>query len=375
MAQQQQKPEEKQSILQRVRELEEELSTTKYNKSSQHHVGLVKAKIALLKEKQERRISGKGKSEGFSVKRSGDATVIIVGYPSVGKSTLLNALTNAKSEVAAYAFTTLTCIPGLLDYKHAKIQVLDVPGIISGAASGLGRGKEVLACAQSADLVMLIVDVFHPEHLPILHKEVYDSHLRLNKRKPTIKIVKKERGGVDIGSTVKLTKLDEGTITGIMKEFRLNNASIVIRDDVDADELIDVIEGNKKYVPAITVLNKIDLVDARELERVKRIVQPDICISAEQGINISELKDLIFERLRFIRVYCKQQGKKADMDVPLIMLKGSTIKEMCEKLHRDMVRKFRFARIWGRSAKFAGQSIRSLEHKLQDEDVVEVHTT
>ena len=375
MAQQQQKPEEKQSILQRVRELEEELSTTKYNKSSQHHVGLVKAKIALLKEKQERRISGKGKSEGFSVKRSGDATVIIVGYPSVGKSTLLNALTNAKSEVAAYAFTTLTCIPGLLDYKHAKIQVLDVPGIISGAASGLGRGKEVLACAQSANLVMLIVDVFHPEHLPILHKEVYDSHLRLNKRKPTIKIVKKERGGVDIGSTVKLTKLDEGTITGIMKEFRLNNASIVIRDDVDADELIDVIEGNKKYVPAITVLNKIDLVDARELERVKRIVQPDICISAEQGINISELKDLIFERLRFIRVYCKQQGKKADMDVPLIMLKGSTIKEMCEKLHRDMVRKFRFARIWGRSAKFAGQSIRSLEHKLQDEDVVEVHTT
>ena len=375
MAQQQQKPEEKQSILQRVRELEEELSTTKYNKSSQHHVGLVKAKIALLKEKQERRIAGKGKTEGFSVKRSGDATVIIVGYPSVGKSTLLNALTNAKSEVAAYAFTTLTCIPGLLDYKHAKIQVLDVPGIISGAASGLGRGKEVLACAQSANLVMLIVDVFHPEHLPILHKEVYDSHLRLNKRKPTIKIVKKERGGVDIGSTVKLTKLDEGTITGIMKEFRLNNASIVIRDDVDADELIDVIEGNKKYVPAITVLNKIDLVDARELERVKRIVQPDICISAEQGINIGELKDLLFERLRFIRVYCKQQGKKADMDVPLIMLKGSTIKEMCEKLHRDMVRKFRFARIWGRSAKFAGQSIRSLEHKLQDEDVVEVHTT
>ena len=288
------KPEEKQTILARVKELEDELSGTKYNKKSQGHIGLVKAKIALLKEKQERRIAGKGKSEGFSVRRSGDATVIMVGYPSVGKSTLLNSLTKAKSQVAAYAFTTLTCIPGLLEYKHSKIQVLDVPGIISGAASGMGRGKEVLACAQSADLVMLVVDVFHPDHLPILRKEVSDAHLRLNKRKPTIKIVKKDRGGIDIGTTVKLTKIDKETIEDIMREFRLNNASVVLRDDIDADDLIDVIEGNKKYVPAITILNKIDLVDSAELERVKRIVRPDICISAELKINIEELKELIF---------------------------------------------------------------------------------
>ncbi len=368
------KPEEKQTIFARVKELEDEISTTKYNKKTQGHIGLIKAKIALLKEKQERRVAGKGKSEGFSVKRSGDATVIIVGFPSVGKSTLLNSLTKAKSQVAAYAFTTLTCIPGLLEYKHSKIQILDVPGIISGAASGMGRGKEVLACAQSADLVLLIIDVFHPEHLPILHKEVADAHLRLNKRRPIIKIVKKDRGGIDFGTTVKLTKLDEPTIKDILQEFRLNNASIVIRDDIDADDLIDVIEGNKKYVPAITILNKIDLVDQKELERIKKIVHPDICISAEQKLNIDGLKELIFQRLRFIRIYCKQQGKKADMDVPLIMLQGSTLKDICDKLHREFVRKFRFARIWGKSAKFDGQVIRSLEHQVKDEDVVEVHT-
>ena len=367
------KPEEKQTILARVKELEDELSGTKYNKKSQGHIGLVKAKIALLKEKQERRIAGKGKSEGFSVRRSGDATVIMVGYPSVGKSTLLNSLTKAKSQVAAYAFTTLTCIPGLLEYKHSKIQVLDVPGIISGAASGMGRGKEVLACAQSADLVMLVVDVFHPDHLPILRKEVSDAHLRLNKRKPTIKIVKKDRGGIDIGTTVKLTKIDKETIEDIMREFRLNNASVVLRDDIDADDLIDVIEGNKKYVPAITILNKIDLVDSAELERVKRIVMPDICISAELKINIEELKELIFERLGFMRVFCKEQGKKADMDVPLIMREGSTIRDVCDKLHRDFVKKFKFARVWGKSAKFDGQVIRSLDHQFKDEDIAEIH--
>ena len=364
---------EKQTILARIKEMEDEISATKYNKKTQGHIGLVKAKIALLKEKQEKRSAGKAKGEGFSVRRSGDATVIMVGYPSVGKSTLLNSLTKAKSQVAAYAFTTLTCIPGLLEYKHSKIQVLDVPGIISGAASGMGRGKEVLACAQSADLVLLVIDVFHPDHLPVLQKEVADAHLRLNRRKPTIKIVKKDRGGIDIGTTVKLTKIDDATIKDIMQEFRLNNASVVLRDDIDADDLIDTIEGNKKYVPAITILNKIDMVDKDELERVKRIVRPDICISAQQKINIEELKELIFQRLGFMRVFCKEQGKKADLEVPMIMREGATTRDICDKLHRDFVKKFRFARIWGKSAKFDGQVIRSLDHQFKDEDIVEVH--
>jgi uncharacterized protein len=368
------KAEEKQSILARIKEMEDEISGTKYNKKTQGHIGLVKAKIALLKEKQEKRVASRGGGTGFSVKRSGDATVIMVGFPSVGKSTLLNTLTKAKSATAAYAFTTLTCIPGLLEYKHAKIQVLDVPGIIAGAASGMGRGKEVLACAQSADLVMLVIDVFHPEHLAILQKEVYDSHLRLNKRKPVIKIVKKERGGIDLGTTVKLTKLDEATIKDIMQEFRLNNASIVLRDDIDADELIDVIEGNKRYVPAVTILNKIDLVDKDELERVKKLVKPDICISAEMKININELKEVIFQKLGFIRVFCKEHGKKADMEEPMIMQSPTTLRDVCQKLHKDFVSKFTFARVWGKSVKFDGQVIRKLEHELTDEDIVEIHT-
>ena len=359
----------------KVKELEEELKTTKYNKKTQGHIGLVKAKLAKIKEEYQRKAASKGKGEGFSVKRTGDATAIMVGFPSVGKSTLLNAITNANSPVGAYAFTTLTCIPGLMEYNHAKIQVLDVPGIVEGAATGRGRGKEVLACAQSADFVIILLDVFHPEHLEVVKNEIYETGLRVNQKPPQVKITKKIRGGIDIGTTVKLTKLTYETIRSILKEFRLDNSSIVIREDITDDQLIDAIESNKKYVPGIVVLNKIDMVDEKELEKIKNIVKPDICVSAEEKFNTEALKELIFEKLEFIRIFCKEQGKKADLEVPLIMKKGGTLRDVCTKLHKDFVNKFRFARVWGKSARFPGMVLRKLEHVVQDNDVVEVHVS
>lgn len=363
---------ERASLFSKIKDLEDELKKTKYNKKSQGHIGLVKAKIARLKDEEQRRASSKGKTEGFSVRRTGDATIIMVGFPSVGKSTLLNAITNAHSEVAAYAFTTLTCIPGLMEYKHANIQVLDVPGIVEGAASGRGRGKEVLACAQSADLVLILIDVFKPGNVETIKKEIYETNLRISQEKPDVTITKKPRGGIDIGSTVKLTHLTKEMIADVLREYKLNNCSIVIRDNITVEELCDAIENNKKYIPAIVVLNKIDMVSLAELERIKSQVKPDICISADQQTNLEELRQLIFQKLNFIRVFCKEAGKKADLEVPLIMKQPATVQDVCQKLHKDFIAKFRFARIWGSSAKFPGQK-HGLAHKLADEDIVEIH--
>src|SRR3974377_953606 len=151
-------------IPEKIKEIQDQIHRTQINKATEFHIGLLKAKIATLKREQEDNIHGKtvhsgGENVGFDVKKAGDATVVLIGLPSVGKSTLLNRLTNAKSRVASYQFTTLTVVPGLMDYRGARIQVLDLPGIIEGAASGKGLGKRVLAVARNADLILFIVDV------------------------------------------------------------------------------------------------------------------------------------------------------------------------------------------------------------------------
>lgn len=363
------------TLHEKIKDLEKEISKTKYNKRTQHAIGLLKAKLAMLKERALQRASvGKARGdERFSVRKSGDATVILLGFPSVGKSTLLNALTGAKSYVAAYAFTTLSAVPGMMEYKHAKIQIIDVPGIVSGAASGRGRGKEVIAMLQSADLILVLVDAMHPEHYDAILKEVYEAGVRINQRKPDVRITKKDRGGVRIGTTVKLTKLDQKTITSIAREMKINNADILIRTDISAEQLIDIIEGNKKYAKSITVVTKIDLIDSEKVKRLKQKIKPDAMVSAEKGEGIKELREAIFKKMEFIRIYLKEVNKPADMEVPLIMFKGCTIKNVCEKLHRDFVTKFKFARLWGKSAKFDGQVFHKMDKALSDKDVLELH--
>jgi len=331
----------------------------------------MKAKLAKLKEKQESRGGGK-KLEGFDVRKSGDGTVVLVGFPSVGKSTLLNDLTNAESKIAAYAFTTLTVVPGVMHYNDAKIQILDVPGIVKGAAAGTGRGREVLSVLRSADLALIIVDVNYPQHYNVLLKEMRDAHLRLNQQVPEVKLIKASSGGIRVANTVKLTKIDEEMIKSVCKEFKILNADIIIRTDIDVDEFIDVLEGNKKYIPAITVVNKIDLATEKQVEKVVYDVKADLAISAKDKIYTEQLKELIFEKLDLIRIYLKEPSKEADMKVPLIIRRNSKVVDICNKLHKDFSSKFKFCRVWGKSSKFPGQRF-MLEHRLADKDVLEIH--
>ncbi|HQT44390.1 MAG TPA: 50S ribosome-binding GTPase, partial [Candidatus Micrarchaeota archaeon] len=203
-------------VTEKLNELEAELARTQKNKATEFHIGILNAKIAKLKrELISPSKSGGAKGGGFDVRKTGDSTVVFIGLPSVGKSTLLNKLTGSKSEVASYAFTTLTCIPGMLDYKGAKIQLLDLPGIIIGASEGKGRGREVLAVARSADLILLMLDVFQPDAYEAIMRELANMGIRVNQHRPDVVVTKKLKGGVNVTSTIRMTKIDKRMIAGV----------------------------------------------------------------------------------------------------------------------------------------------------------------
>lgn len=113
------------------------------------------------------------------------------------------------SEVAAYEFTTLTTVPGCIKYKGAKIQLLDLPGIIEGAKDGKGRGRQVIAVARTCNLIFMVLDVLKPlHHKKLLEHELEGFGLRLNKQPPNIYYKKKDKGGVNLNMTVSQTELD-----------------------------------------------------------------------------------------------------------------------------------------------------------------------
>lgn len=362
------------TIADEIKAIEDEIAKTKYNKATQGHIGKLKAKIARLRGEAEKRASaGGGGGGGFDVKKSGNASVGIVGLPSVGKSTLLNKMTGTESEVAAYHFTTLTVIPGLLEYRGAKIQILDMPGIISGAAMGKGRGREVLSVARSVDAIILVVDSTAPGTLSVVLSELYDANIRLNQKKPDLVVRKTDKGGVQVRSTVKLTRVTPEYIVDIAREFKLNNCDIVVRQDVTHDEVVDAFAGNRVYNRAFVVINKMDMLTKGELAAYETelhkdgwITQP---VSAKNEINVDMVKELLYRELRFMRVYLRPQGGETDFKEPLVVKEGTDIGLVCDTLHRDMRARFRYAYVWGKSAKFPGQTV-GIDHVMQDEDIL-----
>ena len=115
--------------------------------------------------------------------------------------------------VAAYEFTTLTTVPGQVQYNGAAIQMLDLPGIIQGAKDGKGRGRQVIAVAKTCHLIFIVLDV----NKPLTDKKVIETELegfgiRINKEPPNIVFKKKDKGGVAITNTVPLSHISHDVV-------------------------------------------------------------------------------------------------------------------------------------------------------------------
>ena len=219
-----------------------------------------------------------------------------------------------------------------------------------------------------------MLDVVKPiTHRKIIEKELEGFGIRLNKKKPDIHLKRKDKGGVAIVKSMglQMTKMTDDTIRSILHEYRISNCEVRFKSDNTMEELIDVIEGNRVYVPCLYVMNKIDAITIEELDIICKVPHY-VPISAKDEWNFDELMEKMWEYLDLIRIYTKPKGQIPDYEAPVIIpRKMSTVFDFCGKIHKQLQKDFKVAQVWGISVKHNPQRC-GKDHQLLDEDVVQV---
>lgn len=270
--------------------------------------GELKAKVSQLKKEIKKRPPRK-KSSSLHIPKQGAARVALLGAPNVGKSQILNILTNAESEVADYPFTTREPFVGMMPFEDIRIQLIDTPPLTEEAMSPIV--KEII---QNTDLILLIVDLGSEELL-----EQMD---------------------------IALKNLEELNI--------INNSSLkkvlIVGNKEDRG-------GSKERLEILKDIYKEKL--------------PLISISAKELKGVEKLKRKIYEMLDIIRVYTKAPGKPFDERDPVILKKGDKVLDAAISIHKDFARTLKYTRMW-RKNKFEGKRVEKGE-PLEDKDIVEFH--
>jgi hypothetical protein len=347
-----------------ISRVEKEIRDTPYDKSSEHHHGVLKAKLAKLKDELEGPMNkGGGGGVGYAIKHSGDASVVLVGLPSVGKSTLLNKVTNAESKVGNYDFTTLGVVPGMMEYKGVKIQILDLPGIIEGASGNKGFGRKVISVIRASDLVVLMTDIQRIEWLDVVGKELYNAGIRLNDNPPKITVHKTHKGAIQVVDPYGSFSKEE--ITDIAGELGFGNAIIQLSETIESvDRLIDGLVKTRKYMPAVEIVTKMDLVKNND---IKKIPDRVLKMSVDKNVGIEEFKEKIWQGLGLVRVYLKKERiSEADKKEPLIIKKTANLDQVLKRISNQMRDDVNKAYIWGKNARFPGQEV-SFKFEVFDE--------
>ncbi|MFX0013379.1 MAG: GTPase [Candidatus Hermodarchaeota archaeon] len=296
-----------------VQELEDTIEDIKKKKLDQK-IGLFKLFIRDLERIiAEARYKPKKKSrqyDPFLIPRSGDGRVVLFGLSNVGKSTLMNAITNTDVKTSNQLHTTKRALAGTCMYKKLCIQIIDLPGFLDFKEDWI-ISKQIVRVARTSDAILLVID---------LSFDIDRQYKFLMEQLEEAKIVMNSESMYKLG--IIATK---GDLPGSSQNFQL-------------------------------------LKDHTSLP-----IHP---ISIKNEESLEKLKEYLFSILEVIRIYTKPPKRKPAKQ-PFICPIGTTIGELAGKVHNDFLRYFRYARVWGSSVDFPGQQV-GLEHELADSDIVEL---
>jgi ribosome-interacting GTPase 1 len=302
----------------KIAALEEMLAIMPKHKGTDHLKADLRRRIAKLMQSGGKKAAAQ--RAAMTVQKEGAAQVPVIGTPNSGKSSIVNALTNASPTVAEYPFATYTILPGMMEYENIQIQLLDTPPMVSGSTLALLPPNLV-----RADALLIVTDLSGD---PLSQMETITSEL----------------AGMRIGIGRTASEIDEE----------------------------EIIRHSKK---ALIIGNKIDIEGAVEnyevLEDLYHDDFPILAISAAMSKGLEDLKLAIFQLLKIIRVYTKTPGQKPDMNDPIVLPTGSTLADAATEVHKDFAANLKFARIWG-SGKHDGVMAKR-DHILQDGDIIELH--
>lgn len=352
--------EDAKTLDEKIKALEYMLSTAPTHKGAENLRADIVSKLAKLKTKLEKSKSVKSAGKGMRFSRDGSATVVLIGLPNSGKSTLLSKITNAMPKISDYAFTTKEPEIGIMEYQGTKIQIVELPAIVENANKGKARGKEILSLIRNGDLIVCCL-LGNKEtidySLDVLKEEMELSNIVINKTRVNISVNKSTNQGVEI---VGETNVIDGAekLFDVLKE---RYAHIIVRIDEKATvaNILESMDFTKSYKKVIGIW--LDGKESFTYKNIKVVPYNDT----------NEIKKIIYSNLDLIVVYTRKPGEKDNDNVPVALRLGSSIKDLCNMLHKDFLEKFKFARIWG-SGKYPGQQV-SLDYPLIANDVVELH--
>lgn len=309
------------TLEEKIEALQEMLAVIPKHKGTEKIQGDLKRRLSKLREAGEKKAQT-ARFNPFYIEKQGAGQVILVGYPNVGKSSLVAALTRAQPKIAAFPFTTTLPLAGMMPYKDILIQLVDTPPL-----SADGAPSELLNTLRGGDLLLVVLDMSSDECL----------------------------------------EQAEGTLSFLLDKKVIKKTGGNTPEDETAP-------GNRKYIPYLVIGNKCDQPQSEENIHILKELLPElslISVSTKEKTGLVLLKEKVYQGLDIIRVYTKAPGKQPDLQTPFVIKNGSTVLDLAYNIHRDFPQLFKNARVWG-SAKFEGQTV-AREYILEEGDIVEIN--